>query len=434
VVAIGCAPPGGNAASAFREYVRGLRPRRRERIAVYSALGWYDFTNPADPLFELDAELVRENLAQLDGSKFDVYVFDDWWETTDPLSFRRRTFPQGGSAAATEVREHGLAAGLWVAPASMGWGWGEAPDVDRAVAGGVDLAWERPADPETARWSWDEVFAQAFTTAPRFCLAAEPLRGYLAEALATHARELQLSLLKIDGAIVHCTSSEHEHRPGRHSVEPAVRSLLASVAAAERERPGLVVVWYWGARSPWWLAHGDLLFDKGLKLEAASPASAPAFSLRQGVTLNTDQAVRHAELVPLQLQDSLGVWLGYVAWANRLGAEWWRDALVLDVARGSGIVQLWGDLTLLDAADRAFLAAVLQFVRATDEGFETTVAAGGHRGSPSRTGICGATATAGWRRRSIQASKRGRWSSRCPAPGGCTRRIPRPARAAEPRT
>src|SRR5207248_2994174 len=69
--ALGCAPPGGSAAAAFREYLRGLRPRRRERVAVYSALGWYDFTNPADPLFELDADLVREHLAALDGLPFD---------------------------------------------------------------------------------------------------------------------------------------------------------------------------------------------------------------------------------------------------------------------------------------------------------------------------------------------------------------------------
>src|SRR5207244_8194120 len=168
--ALGCAPPGETAASAFREYLRGLRPRRRERVTVYSALGWYDFTNPADPLFELDAELVRENLEQLDGADFDVYVFADWWEPTDPRSFRRATFPEGGPAAAAGVRAHGPDAGLWVAPVSTGWGWGKAPGIERALAGGVDPDYVRPADPETGKWSWDEVFSQAFTAAPRFCL------------------------------------------------------------------------------------------------------------------------------------------------------------------------------------------------------------------------------------------------------------------------
>jgi hypothetical protein len=376
---IGCAPPGGSAAAAFRAYLRGLRPRPRRRLVVYSALGWYDFTNPADPLHELNADLVRENLAQLDelDEPFDVYVFDDWWEPSDPRSFRRTTFPEGGPAAAAEVRDHGLEAGLWVAPVSTGWGWGKAPGIERALAGGVEPAYERPADPDTGKWSWDEVFSQAFTTAPRFCLASEPLRGYLADALAAHARELGLACLKIDGVMTHCTSSEHGHRAGRYSVEPAARALIEAVQGAERERAGLAVIWYWGARSPWWLRYGDALFDKGLKLEAASPAGAPSFALRQSVTLNSDQAVRHAALVPLDLQDSLGVWLGNVAWANRIGSEWWRDAFVLDVARGSAIVQLWGDLTLLDDDDGAFLGAVLRFVRATDHGYETTVPVGG---------------------------------------------------------
>lgn len=366
----------------FRDYVRRLRPRPSRRVAVYSALGWYDFTNPADPLHELDAGLVEENLGHLDaaaeaGARFDVYMFDDWWEPADPLAFRRSTFPEGGAAAAAAVREHDLEAGLWVAPVSLGWGWGKAPGVEAALAGGVDPGYERPADPETGRWSWDDVFSQAFVAAPRFCLAAEPLRSYLREALPHHARELELACLKLDGVMPYCTASDHGHRPGRHSVEAGVRALVEAVEAAERERPGLLVVWYWGARSPWWLRHGDLLFDKGLKLEAASPSSAPAFSLRQAISLNTDQGVRYADLVPLELQDSLGVWLGEVAWANRIGKEGWRDALVLDVARGSAIVQLWGDLTLLDERDRRFLGSVLDFVRATDDGFATTMPVGG---------------------------------------------------------
>ena len=39
---------------------------------MYSALGWYDFTNPADPLPELTAALVDEmSLVLLKGSEID---------------------------------------------------------------------------------------------------------------------------------------------------------------------------------------------------------------------------------------------------------------------------------------------------------------------------------------------------------------------------
>jgi hypothetical protein len=156
-----------------------------------------------------------------------------------------------------------------------------------------------------------------------------------------------------------------------------MNSVIEMVTAASAQSPDLLVIWYWGFRSPWWLAHGDLLFDKGLKLEAASPASTAAPSLRQSISLNVDQAVAHAELIPLECQDSLGVWVGNVAWANRLGKEEWRDAYLLDLARGSTIVQLWGDLELLDDGDVEFLAAVQRWRRGRESAPGRTTRIGG---------------------------------------------------------
>src|SRR5262249_56998087 len=112
---------------------------------------------------------------------------------------------------------------------------------------------------------------------------------------------------------------EHAHRPGKYSMQAMVDVVLDAVSAAQEQNPNLAVIWYWGFRSPWWLQHGDAVFDKGLKMEAASPASSPTHTYRQGVSPNVDQAIRHARLLPLPLQDSLGVWLGNVAWANCMG-------------------------------------------------------------------------------------------------------------------
>jgi hypothetical protein len=99
--------------------------------------------------------------------------------------------------------------------------------------------------------------------------------------------------------------------------------------------------------------------------------------LRQSISLNVDQAVRHAELIPLECQDSLGVWLGNVAWANRLGKEEWRDAFLLDLARGSTVEQLWGDLELLDDGDVEFLSSVQRWRRARAAPPGQTAPAGG---------------------------------------------------------
>src|SRR5439155_2053933 len=124
-VVIGAARP-GEAAAAFRSYIGNLRPRGVSRPSVYSALGWYDFTNPADPLPELTEELVEENVRLLEslregGVSFDVYMLDDWWEPTDLRRFRERTFPAGGPAVAARVARAGLAPGLWSATTRAVW-------------------------------------------------------------------------------------------------------------------------------------------------------------------------------------------------------------------------------------------------------------------------------------------------------------------------
>jgi hypothetical protein len=350
---------------AFRAYVRGLRPRPDARLRVYSPLGWYDFTNPADPLPELTADLVAENLKQLrdlraDGGAFDVYMIDDWWEPTDLGAFRRRTFPDGHTPVAGAIRYSGMEPGLWWATTRALWTSSEAPGVDKSLANHPDYG--APVALAGGAWRWLEEFGNLFIGERRFCLASEPYRSMFLEAIPNLAEELGLALLKLDCVVLHCTSSEHDHWPGRHSVEPMIDALEALIDRCTRVQPGIRVVWYWGFRSPWYLALGDMVFDKGLLMEAATPASAPLPTSRQAMSLNIDQSIEHASTTPLELQDSLGVWIGDVAWCNRVGRHEWQEAYLLDAARGSDLVQLWGDLTLLNTDDRAFLATIQPWI------------------------------------------------------------------------
>jgi hypothetical protein len=98
-------------------------------------------------------------------------------------------------------------------------------------------------------------------------------------------------------------------------------------------------------------------------MEAAAVASSPNPSFRSSTSLNLDQAARHADTIPLSAQDSLGIWIGDVIWANRMGKADWRDAWLLDLARGNLVSQLWGNLTMLDGADLDFLADWHRFMR-----------------------------------------------------------------------
>ncbi len=368
------------AAAAFREYIRDLRPRPTDRLRVYSALGWYDFTNPADPLPELTAELVTENLRQLhelraQGAAFDVYMIDDWWEPTDLGQFRRRGFPDGGAALAAEIRAEGMEPGLWWATTRLLWTAAEAPGLSASYANDPSFGGEVALAGGT--WRWLEEFGNLFIGERRLCLASEPYRSMFLEAIPSQVAALGLALLKLDCVVLHCTSSDHDHRPGRHSMEPMVDALQDLIDRCLEIRPDMRVVWYWGFRSPWYLGMGDMVFDKGLLMEAATPSSDPFPTSRQAMSLNVDQSIEHGATLPLELQDSLGVWIGDVAWCNRVGREEWREAYLLDVSRGSDLVQIWGDLTLLDASDRTFLADAQDWVHRTGEGGATTRRIGG---------------------------------------------------------
>jgi hypothetical protein len=374
---LGLAAADQTVAEAFLDRVRGFSTRTDESLSSYSALGWYDYTNPTDPLPTLTEELARENLADGDavraaGARFDVWMIDDWW-SPDDLGRFRDAFPSGGPGLAAAIEEHGLSPGLWWATTRGLWISSQAPGMERALAGGVPLEPQPLVEAASGAWSWNDEFASLFLHEPRFCPAAEPYRGYALDAIPRHVDELGLKLLKLDCATLHCTASHHEHMAGIYSVEPIMNALIEVVARCRAVDPRLWVIWYWGFRSPYWLRFGDLVFDKGIKLEAASPASQPAWSVRQSISLNVDQSIEHArDLLPLESQDSLGVWIGNVAWANRLGKEEWRDGFLLDAARGSRLLQLWGDVTLFDEDDRAFLADALTWAQQRGLDFAAT--------------------------------------------------------------
>jgi hypothetical protein len=367
-VVLGAAGATGSVDEAVRDHVLGLRPRTDERIRVYSALGWYDFTNPADPLPELNEELVLASLDQLahlaeGGARFDIYMFDDWWDWEDLGRFRPSAFREGPAASVERLEGLGMRAGLWWATTRAAWSTRDRAGLEPSFANAPDFGASIAL--AGGEWRWLEEFTGLMIGERRFCLASEPYRTHALESLPVVVGETRAGLLKLDCAVLHCTSSEHGHRAGRHSVAPMVETIIEIVDRCRAVSDDLRVVLYWGFRSPWYLRYADQLFDKGLLMEAATVASSPAPTIRQSLSTNLDQAIRHARFLPLRLQDSLGIWIGDVAWCNRIGKEEWREALLLDLARGSDLVQLWGDLALLDELDERWLGEILGWLEAS---------------------------------------------------------------------
>jgi hypothetical protein len=99
-------------------------------------------------------------------------------------------------------------------------------------------------------------------------------------------------------------------------------------------------------------------------MEGSGTSSTPTLHYRDSVTLAQDQNACHARTIPPIAKDSLGVWLADTRWGNYLGRERWREALVMDLGRGSLLFpNLWGDVNLLEDDDVAFLARMESFAR-----------------------------------------------------------------------
>lgn len=324
----------GGVGPAFVRYLERHGPRRPELQRMFHCYGIHDIAGIEEPT-DLTGEMLQENLAALEelcrrGIRFDRYWIDTGWYNPlgDLKDFDPRFFPDGPGRVFQRIRALGMAPGLWTSPASGPMGF---------HAGAPNPHLTSPAD---------------------MCLAEGKWGGMFRDALLHHVRENGVRGFKFDGMSLVCHEPSHRHLPGKYAVEPIADAFIAILDEIRRECPDIFYMYYWHFRSPWWLLHGESLYERDILMEGSTAADVPARLLRQSVTLSFDQAAHHAwETIPLPCGDSLGVWISKWRWANYMGREGWRDAWVMDIARGSLLVQLWGDLSLLDELDRGFLAA-----------------------------------------------------------------------------
>ena len=114
--------------------------------------------------------------------------------------------------------------------------------------------------------------------------------------------------------------------------------------------------------------HGDVISESGLFMEGSGTSQFPTLYYRDSVTLSLDQNTQFAKLIPAMNKDSLGIWLSQIRWGNFMGKERWREALVMDLGRGSLVFpQLWGDPNLLNDSDIDFLAEIMTLAQSHDQ-------------------------------------------------------------------
>jgi hypothetical protein len=200
-----------------------------------------------------------------------------------------------------------------------------------------------------------------------FCFGSEPYFQTLKSAVLYHVRENHVRWIKFDGGNYTCDSTEHGHLPGKYSVEPMFAKLIDIADSARAAAPEVRVMWYYGCSSPFWALHGDFIFESGIAMEGSATSAYPTLYYRDSVTLMQDQGAQNARNIPPLNKDSLGVWLADNRWGNFMGKERWREALVMDLGRGSLLFpNLWGDVYHLSDDDVDFLARLSTLAKQND--------------------------------------------------------------------
>jgi hypothetical protein len=274
---------------------------------------------------------------QATGCRFDLCNIHFWVDHTgDLIRFDPKRFPNGLAKIKQKLDEMGVAPGLWIDSSMCSWSVGSNPAT-------------KPSLTDDAGF---------------FCRASEPIKSMYLKAFRHHIRENDVREIKFDNLRTTCNNPNHPHLPGIYSTEAIENAVIEFLHALDEECPDVFLILYWGHRSPWWLLHGDTLFDSGIGIEAATPSSQPSTYARDSVTQKLDQAQWHSSDVPVLGKDSLGVWLSDWGWNSSVGKERWQEGFVMEICRGSLLAQVWADCEWLSPPEWQQLADLIGLLRA----------------------------------------------------------------------
>jgi hypothetical protein len=344
----------------FVDYIQSKSLRPKRMVSVYTPFG---INNQWGACPTGDDEEVLNMLGQVGnwqkrGMKFDYFSLDTGWidPNSDLTRFRPTCYPEGPGAIIRKTESLGMKFGLWFATS---WAAESCWDYPQVLAG-------QPAISMPYRLGYPDKAHEG----RMFCFAAEPYFSTFKKAILYHVKENHVRLLKFDGGVYHCDSTEHGHLPGKYSVEPMFAELIDVANSARAIAPDVFIMWYWGLKSPFWALYGDLVFESGLQMEGSGTSAYPTLYYRDSVTLAQDQNAQFAKNIPPIAKDSLGVWLADNRWGNFMGKDRWREALVMDLGRGDMFFpNIWGDLYYLNDADMDFLSGLVALAKKNESLF-----------------------------------------------------------------
>ncbi|HCC56376.1 MAG TPA: hypothetical protein DEQ47_03805 [Solibacterales bacterium] len=370
LAAVVAAAPQGRALDQFHDYLLARSPRRQKgRVSIFTCFGTNNQWGACPTLNDvqvLDDQQVIKRWQQ-HGVKLDFFTLDTGWPANDGdlTEFVNTCYPDGPARMLDGIHQLGMKFGLWF---SEGWGPWANGTYAPIQPGAIPEPGESATPPSTPPVGvYRNGYPVGGGVGRQMCMASEPYHRVFRDAILHHVSHNQARLLKFDSGSYYCNSTSHGHLPGKYSTEAISDRMIGIVEAARALAPDVFVMWYWGEGSPFWALHGDVISESGLLMEGSGTAQFPALYYRDSVTLSLDQNTQFANLIPPMNKDSLGIWLSQIRWGNFMGRERWREALVMDLGRGSLVFpQLWGDPNLLGDDDLQFLAGMIALARAND--------------------------------------------------------------------
>jgi hypothetical protein len=358
--------PQGEARRVFRQNIlRQSRRVQREHDKAYSVITPYG-SWPIEPgAFlgnEISEDIILDNLKKVrvgcrdSNCCFDLYFIsfwhDVWGDMKRPDPAR---FPDGFKNMNQVLQEAGMKVGIWLSSSRSLWVNGANPVVKHCRI--QDFAYQPPADTS-------ELFGNDF-----LCRATDPFKAMYQDAFLHHIRENKAGALCFDDLAAVCYNKNHKHLPGLYSTEAIHNSVIDFLKTLDEADSETLLMLYWGYRSPWWLLHGDTLFEPGVAVECASPSKNPMPYFRDSITQGLDQTKWLGRDIPSLGKDSLGVWLSDWPWNSSVGTDRWQPALIMDLCRGSLLAQIWCDEDWLDPGQRQQVADFMNLLKANQKCF-----------------------------------------------------------------
>lgn len=358
-LAIGARNEGKTLSDTFRAYIASRAVNRHAPFRyVYGNWGLYDNMTPGDPKLDeaLALRSVRDlrRVETLSGVKFQQYVMDAFWfkPGTHYRELDGEALPRGFAPLRKALREDGLDFGLWF---------------------DLNFREDHPTD-----FSFEDNRLGTGT----YCLACPRVYEAMESAILARVKEDGLKALKIDFAFFSCRNPEHDHAQGEvPSKEKGIKNFIRLVKAVKEAEPGLVFYCYNGftfhldsiarvhlgdapAISPYWSWIVDYVYCGDPRVDEI-----PTLREEKSLAGYTDSMIRHFHdsYFPLSSIDDHGTMIGRTGTIYYLGKETFRRSALLGLMRGERKLHLYGDLSLLDEADCAYLGFLSSLQKEADE-------------------------------------------------------------------